>query len=592
MSQDMNEDSKNQSSGSTAPLPSDHEDNQQREAISLQAGTAPFTAPPPATSFPAPLPTPAYRAAPISGGLYGDAGVPTSLPPMPKLAGSTVAQYTDWKNKALCYFQTNGLNEVATMKPVDSLQLAIDLDGGCRSELQIRALWLRLHTKAAGVIKQATESVLGTSLFDSIESRYDSSYLTDAYTQPMRMWISRFTFGNAYHLWTSIQSKLEKYTPHDLSRLVDRYMSLRYSPRSDPNQFRKEFEDSVRELKLAGLELPEKLHMSVWFRALPPEYEALRQGLGARPDITWIDIYNAIVNQYSANSRKPAKPNQEADHAAFINEAAAKQGGKPKRAKEQDKPSMNAGDGKKKCSYCQRKGHTVNECLQLKRAQARISTAVAGNQNQCSEDEHTAPFIEDDVIKALSNSAKTEYVNVANESATDEPIHFIFDSGATTHLTHVRRVVDALQDSPEMIMSSAIKGRRTIINKRGKVRLNDKWTLRDVVYVPSASTNLISEGRLVDAGYAIHKTKQFILVRDSDGKVVLRGVRFNRLWILTVNGKTPSVRPLNTLVPTKPPAEPNSEPEEKKEDQPGTRRPIPKRNSRASAASNAAPKSQ
>ena len=36
-------------------------------------------------------------------------------------------------------------------------------------------------------------------------------------------------------------------------------------------------------------------------------------------------------------------------------------------------------------------------------------------------------------------------------------------------------------------MSTALSGHRSIINKRGTVRLNDKWTLRDVAYVPQAS---------------------------------------------------------------------------------------------------------
>src|ERR1700722_2947706 len=70
----------------------------------------------------------------ISGGLFGDTSIPSTLPTMPKLLGPTAAQYSDWKLKALGYFQTNGLAEVVTTTPEKSLGLAIKIDGGYRSE--------------------------------------------------------------------------------------------------------------------------------------------------------------------------------------------------------------------------------------------------------------------------------------------------------------------------------------------------------------------------------------------------------------------------------------------------------------------------
>ena len=71
-------------------------------------------------------------------------------------------------------------------------------------------------------------------------------------------------------------------------------MNMKYTPRQDPVLFRKECDTAVRELKQAGVVLPDKLHMSIWYKALPAEYESLRQGLGARPDLEWTHIYKAI----------------------------------------------------------------------------------------------------------------------------------------------------------------------------------------------------------------------------------------------------------------------------------------------------------
>ena len=148
-------------------------------------------------------------------------------------------------------------------------------------------------------------------------------------------------------------------------------------------------------------------------------------------------------------------------------------------------------------------------------------------------------------------------------------------------MTPVKRIVEDLNDAPAMTMGTAINGQRSIITKRGKVRLNEKWTLRDVAFVPNASISLISEGRLADAGYTIIKNKDFVIVRNSQDKVVLRGPRVNRLWLYTVDGKTPDKKPTNTIIPSKPLAQKNvtfSDSSEKKDNPaPTQHRTIPKK---------------
>ena len=84
------------------------------------------------------------------GGLFGDSSIPSTLPAMTKLAGPSAHQYSDWKMKATTYLQTNGLIEVSTLKPSESLELANQIDGGSRSPIQIKALWVRLHSKVYG----------------------------------------------------------------------------------------------------------------------------------------------------------------------------------------------------------------------------------------------------------------------------------------------------------------------------------------------------------------------------------------------------------------------------------------------------------
>ena len=100
---------------------------------------------------------------------------------MPKLAGATATQYTEWKTKAKSYFQTNGLAEVVLTDPAKSLPHAFKIDNKTRSIHIIKSLWQRLHGKAIGAIRTAVEPIVGTSFFDEIELEQ-----TECVTQEVR----------------------------------------------------------------------------------------------------------------------------------------------------------------------------------------------------------------------------------------------------------------------------------------------------------------------------------------------------------------------------------------------------------------------
>jgi hypothetical protein len=525
-----------------------------------------------------------------SGGLFGDSSVPATLPAPPKLSGSLPQQYSDWKLKANSYFQTNGLFEVVTMKPSESLALAIKIDGGTRSPTQITALWVRLHSKIYGTIRSATEPIIGTTFFEEIESDSTSLPITEVYDlSSISQLNARFKSGNANYLWECIRTKLQRFTPHDLATLVDRYSNLKYTAGTDPDVFRLQFDSAVRELKLAGLTLPDQLHMATWYRAIPPELKFFRQTLGAKLNLTWTEIYQSLVNEYSSSKSLRRNNREEKAHATVENKDEKRKRDNLRKGKNQLKGEGDKSTGKppQSCNYCSKPGHFLQNCPKHKRDKAAASSTFKANKSDSENEEYGCPFIENELTASLATPE--ELIAVGREKSVDNsPVHFLFDSAATTHVTPIRRILHDLKESPAVTMSTAISGQNTIINKRGEVRLNDKWTLRDVAYIPKASVSLISEGRLADAGYTIIKNKDYILVQNSAGKTILRGPRANRLWVYTMDGKKPPQRPVNTIVASKPSnPEANSGSSEEKQDNPSSsippRRVIPKRGAQSGA---------
>ena len=485
--------------------------------------------------------------------LFGD-GAGAALPKMPVLVGPTAAQYSDWVGKAVNYFQTQGLEELVLEPALESLGRAIRIDGGGTTIAAIKAQWCRIHTRIIGAIKSATEGAIGTDLFDEIEMEQEEVGSVD----PLKnedddfSWVDRFLARNANHVWVKLKEKQQRYTAHDLTNLIRKLLDLKLQAGSDPTVFRRQFTSAVKELKNAKISLPEEVLMSVWLQALPRELSTLKQALGARSDLKWMDIYEALVGDYSSRmfSRAAGSNNrQPAESASVANETQHRD----HRDHQQKKRKFSV---RKVCSFCKKGTHSEDKCWS-KHPHLRPNHKTRTRRSQEDTDdgvEHYMPFVDAEIL----NQFNEQQSEVVSESALASPeqlpndnvpsLHFIFDSAATSHVVNSTKALTNITDAPETAMTTALRGSGTVIRKRGEVRLNKKWKMRDVAYVPNGSANLLSEGRLCDAGYSIWKNKDCAIIRDADEKVVLKGIRWNRLWIYSTNGAELKPKPLRTIV--------------------------------------------
>lgn len=200
------------------------------------------------------------------------------------------------------------------------------------------------------------------------------------------------------------------------------------------------------------------------------------------------------------------------------------------------------------CIHCGLTNHPPKRCYKNNNKKKQKQQKTDEDDNA----EFSAPFFDTDILEeleSLSSNPPEEMILESREIKSPQ-LHFIFDSAATSHVTNNESVLTNLVSVPETTMSTALKGVTTTIRKRGTIKLNDKWKLKDVAFIAKASSNLLSEGRLCDAGFGITKTKDYVFVRSPAGKVVLKGRRWNRLWIYSVGDKSEYKKPINTLIPT------------------------------------------
>jgi len=358
-------------------------------------------------------------------------------------------------------------------------------------------------------------------------------------------WLDSFYAKNANLVWARLKARQQRYTAHDKANLVRQLLELKYPVGSDPTIFRRRFAALVKNLRNAEITLHEDILMSVWFSALPKELSVLKQALGAKENLKWTDIYDTLIQEYSSRGATKSRDRSEKPYRDQKELAAAAQERKQRRDTKRQRPQFGSKPDKG-CQHCGKPGHNEDKCWKKYPNLRRDKKPKPSQSNNDSETEYGMPFMDSTILDQLLQDIKTESSIPPNEHALFTPVsdnmsssYFIFDSAATTHVTPSRRLLTEITNVPEVSMGTAIRGQGTVIRQRGEIRLDKKHVLKEVAYVSNASANLISEGRLCDAGFEIQKDKNSIYVYKrikSEGKedvikTILTGYRWNRLWI-------------------------------------------------------------
>lgn len=468
---------------------------------------------------------------------------------MPKLNASSPAEFSVWKNQAKAYFQANALTFFVLLDPVTSLQRAFNNDYGNRPAETVRSIWHSTQGRIFGILRSAVEGKLGTAFFDKLE--VEGGYLDlSNYEIRSTNWVKHFKWGNANYLWKELERQYMTFHPHDLVVMIQKYNNIKYKVGEDPVVFKNKFDAMVREMEVAGLVVPNVLHMATWYQAIPEQFSSLKQSLNAYPHLTHDKIYAALLRQVqSERGTKPFKPQSEQAAAAIESNNSSKSRGNGKgKARTRGGKSNNGSSNfssrpsKYHCDYCNKDGHDADHCNALRDAKKYVAEDIGKMKLR----EHSACFIEEGENEFVLLTVD-EVCNAAVDHEADKPVYFLFDSGSTSHVVNDNKLLYDSYIVPETNISTAIRGKNATITKRGRVLLNDRWELSNVAYVHNASTNLISEGRLADAGYTILKTKDFIKIIDRNQKAVLVGVRVNRLWVYRLGGETIPTRPRQEL---------------------------------------------
>ena len=200
--------------------------------------------------------------------------------------------------------------------------------------------------------------------------------------------------------------------------------------------------------------------------------------------ISWDSVSAAIMAEASKQSQQDAERarKQQADNAIATAYAARMQA---------NKRPAGQGDSKQPryCTHCQKKGHVVETCWELHPEQRPPQPSVSGTKRAN--------------LATVSTSSGTALAVTEHSAGL-----WYVDSGASFSLTGDKSWFTELRECVPCTVSAANDGVLRC-SQRGTVVLNVRYgsiTVKDVLFVPSLTVNLLSVSALLKCGYRPHFT--------------------------------------------------------------------------------------
>ncbi|KAF8377349.1 hypothetical protein HHK36_030726 [Tetracentron sinense] len=208
------------------------------------------------------------------------------------------------------------------------------------------------------------------------------------------------------------------------------------------------------------------------------------------------------------------------------------------------------------CAFCKIRGHRIQECRKKKRAQGKVymTTTDASSTSVIAPSPPSGPLTPEmvqQIVQALS---------AAGLSGTSLQSPWYFDSGASNHMTGTASYLHNVKSYKGNQIISTADGAQLPISSVGSLSFSPsphrQFTLIDVFHVPKLSANLISVGQLVQNQCLVIFFPDCCFVHDlATGKVVGRGRRKGRLFLLDLDDSV-SPHQEGAVSPPPPPAAP------------------------------------
>ena len=398
-------------------------------------------------------------------------------------------------------------------------------------------------------IVQGTETADGLSpgspTLRSFEDRKSAAYtaILMSMSNATMKFIRTAPSGDAAAAWQGIISHFECNTHSNRLALRDQFQSRRMRPGESVLDFIDALEVVVHQLESLGSPVCEDDKMTYLLRGVPSSYHTIVSICRNLPSPTYADCVRRIVD-YSTDSSNNADlpPSQSRTDSARGSVKGSERGLAASTSGGRRQPSRPPAPGgstgrttrdksRDTCNWCGGRGHWAPDCPQKKlgkpRSGAPLEKAAAASDKAPSSGSSGGGGAVG-TWTCDANFAEVTTALSARVSAGAAPDFWIVDSGASSHMSGTRSLFSELVPPPTAVIVRLADSHAVPAEGVGVV-----GPLRDVLFVPGLTANLISVSKLVSSGFSVvFEGSECRIITTATGAVIASGRQSSGIYKL------------------------------------------------------------
>ena len=329
--------------------------------------------------------------------------------------------------------------------------------------------------------------------------------------------------GNIKDAWDRLSSKYVSKETVDRLELRREIMLSEIDEDQDPDEWITTLEEKLIVLQDAGGKYTEEQLIEQILASLPEDYDQIVRDLEKRLEdttrpLSLSEIRKKVSNEYKRIQKKN-RVRKRRDTALHTRDK--------ERPRKNNETAKYAGGPKNPCPHCGKRGHWRWQCPERRKdfqeGNCFICKKPGHKAFECPNKRSSSERANRTAEDGLSLTVKDEF---ALRSADNEDLLWIADSGATGHMTaNLEGMVNVRDVNENIIIADDSKVRAEKIGdlKLKPTNSTTTLTLKDVWYIPTLGSNLLSVTKATRAGFQL-RNEGNVLIFKKDG----HEIKFNK----------------------------------------------------------------